>query len=83
MLKREGTNMPDRRNEDEENVDVSVLRIVDTTNVLTTDDVKTLKELATRYKNAKWAVTILLGLGTVVTPLMYYINDHVNFGWKQ
>ena len=36
--------MPNRRNEDEEDVDVSVLRIVDTTNVLTTDDVKTLKE---------------------------------------
>ena len=62
--------------------DESTLEVVDTTYILTREEVMLFKDIAAKYKASKIVITILVLLGGVAMPLMSWLNEHINWSWK-
>ena len=65
-------------NSDEE----SKIDVIDTTYVLTREEVILFKGIAEKYKASKIVVTLLVLLGGFAVPIISWITDHVNWSWK-
>ena len=65
-------------NSDEE----SKIDVIDTTYVLTREEVILFKDIAAKYKASKIVVTLLVLLGGFAVPIISWITDHVNWSWK-
>ena len=70
--------MAENNNSEDENT----IDVVDTTFVLTREEVTLFKDIAAKYKASKVVITILVLLGGVAMPIIAWINDHVNWSWK-
>ena len=62
--------------------DDNTLEVVDTTHVLTREEVILFKDLAAKYKASKLVITILVLLGGIAIPIVSWLNDHINWTWK-
>ena len=65
-------------NSDEE----SKIDVIDTTYVLTREEVILFKDIAAKSKASKIVVTLLVLLGGFAVPIISWITDHVNWSWK-
>lgn len=66
------------RDTDPPGTDVTNMRVMDTSHSLTEEELATLKDIVRNYNHAKWAVTIMLSLGGLITGIVYYFMNHFN-----